>query len=73
MQNAFTPSEESLQRILSGELPDPVSYLDADGLELIVQSKTCPRDARPLSDRDNPRHPGLNRELFCSCGFSTTT
>ncbi len=38
-----------------------------------VASRTCPLDGDALADRDNPRIPGLNRELYCSCGFAITT
>lgn len=38
-----------------------------------VETRRCPLDGLALDERDNPRIPGLNRELFCSCGFAITT
>lgn len=40
--------------------------LSREDFHRAVSSRTCPLDG-------NPRHPGLNRELFCSCGFAITT
>lgn len=69
----YVPSEENLERILRGEIEDPVFRLSGAELSRCLSEKRCPRDGRILSDRDNPRHPGLNRELYCSCGFAGTT
>jgi hypothetical protein len=69
----YIPSEENLAKIIAGEIEDPLFMLSSAALQAAVDSKSCRRDGRPLGDRDNPRHPGLNRELFCSCGFATTT
>ena len=71
--NDYVPSEENLARVLSGELPDPVFDLSPEQVATVTREKKCPRDGRQLVDSDNPRHPGLNRELSCSCGFAMTT
>ena len=47
--------------------------LSLEDFHRAVSSRTCPLDGHALGDRDNPRIPGLNRELFCSCGFAITT
>ena len=73
MPSDYIPSEENLARVLAGELEDPCSRLTSEDLDRIVRSKRCPRDGRTLADNDNPRCPGLNRELSCSCGFAVTT
>lgn len=69
----YIPSEENYARVLRGELPDPLSDVSRLDFDEIERTRQCPRDGRALSDRDNPRIPGLNRELFCSCGFAVTT
>lgn len=73
LSSGYVPSEENLALILSGEISDPVFDLEPEDVDLIRTLRLCPRDARPLESRDNPRHPGLNEELFCSCGYAGTT
>ena len=69
----YVPSEENLAKIIAGEIEDFAVTMSGKDLARSLAEKKCPRDGRALSTRDNPRHPGLNLELYCSCGFAGTT